>query len=395
MIFGMAGVGKSDIMRYASALIKEEIEDPKFEMKDIRVGSMETGDLIGIPRVREVMPGEHRTVWSKPEWWPEEGTRGIIFLDELNRAGTNDVLQCLFQFVLGEKDHATGKLLRKCHTHVLPEGWSVMAAGNPDVAEYVTQVLDKSMLGRLVQIKAELDVPAAIEWMKQHLPQEEIWKFVQQNPEVLGQDDEYDLVVHPAPRAQEIISDMWTHMTDNDRVIWGQEMMAGLIGLENANLQYKFMNHQLLQPITAEELMEVEDFNSFYTNKLRNYVGDGEGGDGTLHLDVLNVTLNDVVNYVKTTPLNARESQTLVQFIEFLPPDMSLAFLQKGMEHYQHFTSVVLEVVESHPEYMHQMIRAMHTQDETFDKRAQILIDIDPDYAVLRGEDENDLPSFE
>ena len=106
-IWGHRGVGKS-------SLVKQIADDLGNSFVDLRLASQEVGDLIGLPH-RDT----NRTVWLKPSWFPEEGTSGVLFLDELNRA-PRDVRQAVFQLVLD----------RKLHTHTLPSGWSIVAAGN-------------------------------------------------------------------------------------------------------------------------------------------------------------------------------------------------------------------------------------------------------------------------
>src|SRR5262249_58690591 len=62
-------------------------------------------------QLRTATPGERKRLQPR---YP----RGVLFLDELNRA-PDDVLQAAFQLVL---DGAVGE-------YMLPDGWSVVAAG--------------------------------------------------------------------------------------------------------------------------------------------------------------------------------------------------------------------------------------------------------------------------
>ena len=141
LLVGPMGVGKSWIP-------KEAAKELGIACIDLRLAQQEVGDLTGLPR----RDGK-RTVWSRPEWWPEDPTsKGILFLDELNRAPV-DVLQAVFQLV-GEW---------KLHTHVLPSEWIIVSAMNPDNGSYQVDSLDIAMLRRFCQIKV---LPSSGEWVR-------------------------------------------------------------------------------------------------------------------------------------------------------------------------------------------------------------------------------------
>ena len=70
LFVGPMGIGKSDI-------VKQVTNELGLGFIDLRLAQMEPGDLIGIP----YRDGD-RTSWAKPEWFPKEGTKGILHLDE-------------------------------------------------------------------------------------------------------------------------------------------------------------------------------------------------------------------------------------------------------------------------------------------------------------------------
>lgn len=71
LVWGDSGIGKSQT-------VKQFADENNLQFIDLRLGQMETGDLVGLP-ARE---GD-RTIWLKPEWFPTEG-EGVLFLDEIN-----------------------------------------------------------------------------------------------------------------------------------------------------------------------------------------------------------------------------------------------------------------------------------------------------------------------
>ena len=88
---------------------------------------------------------------ARPGWFPTKG-KGVVFLDELNRAHP-DVLNALFSFALN------GTL----HTHKLPKGWKVVAAGNYNNEMFnVTDTSDQAFNSRFCHIDFK---PTVEEWL--------------------------------------------------------------------------------------------------------------------------------------------------------------------------------------------------------------------------------------
>jgi hypothetical protein len=158
-LWGDRGIGKSTLV----SDIGKELNMP---VVDLRLATQEVADLIGIPYKEN-----GRTIWAAPEWFPDESQpNGILFLDEMNRA-QRDVRQAAFQLVLD----------RKLHTHVLPSGWRIVAAGNYfgayDVAE-----MDEAMMSRFGHIDVETNQHAVCAYgvEKHWIPR--ITDFLRANP---------------------------------------------------------------------------------------------------------------------------------------------------------------------------------------------------------------------
>lgn len=160
LIKGNHGIGKSQV-------VKQIAEDAKISFIDMRLAQNDVGDLKGLP-----FQTDGRTYFAPPDWFPlDEGTRkeiallqnltkeissgrfgdkGILFLDELNRA-TREVQQAAFELVLD----------RRINMRSLPDGWRVVAAINADSDIYDINEMGPALVSRFAVV--ELD-PSVEEW---------------------------------------------------------------------------------------------------------------------------------------------------------------------------------------------------------------------------------------
>lgn len=338
--WGQKGVGKSDVVWQSAKFIGERIGDTKFGLVDLRLGTQETGDLVGIPRVQKVTlengVEEFRTVWGKPEWWPIEGTNGIIFLDEFNRAGTNDVIQAMFQFVLGYKK-PDGTRGRRLHTHELPSGWSVICAGNPDTADYVVQSIDTAMLDRFIQIKIDVQKKVSVKWMKDNLQNKEIWKFVQATGNSLGKNENFQLSTTPSPRSYEMVDDLLKYMDEKQFNNYGLEAVTGLLGEELGMILYQHLKESLLRPIPAKDVMDCKDFDKFVKETVSKYLS-----KDTNHFELIEITLTELLGEIEKKALTEEQATNISNFLDLLPPDLHLKFIREGVVHGENFLPIIL-----------------------------------------------------
>lgn len=140
-VWGLQGVGKTQT-------IKQYCKENDLGLVVLNTATQEVGDLVGLLMKSE----DGQTVThARPTWFPTTG-KGIVFLDELNRAPA-EVIQALFPFVID------GTL----HTHRLPEGWRVVAAGNYQSDKFtVTDTSDAAWLSRFCHLDL---VPSVEEWI--------------------------------------------------------------------------------------------------------------------------------------------------------------------------------------------------------------------------------------
>lgn len=388
-LWGPKGVGKSDGVAQGARAIGDNLGVP-FGFRDLRLGCMEVGDLIGIPRAREVAPNVWRTVYAVPDWFPIVGQldtegnvtpeHGIVFLDEFNRAGTNDVIQAMFQFILGTKNPQTGLVERFLHTHKLPQGWSVVAAGNPDTSDYVVQAIDTSMLDRLIQVVVDVEKKVATTWMRENLKNDEIWKFVQGTRESLGKPEQVKISVTPSPRSYEFVDDMLKAMTEEDFNNFGLEVLIGIVGETVGTLLYKHLQDTLLKPLTAKEIMDCKNFDKLVKERLTLYISKNKN-----HLELIDITLTDILEIVKKKEPTAVQATNIINFCELLPPDMSLKFMQQGAT-IEKFIPIVLDLMpkEKNPFTMN-LILSMGYTEEVIKENLEKLNKIVEDYEKTKA----------
>ena len=126
-LWGVHGIGKS-------ALVRQFAEDRAIGFVDLRLAQLDATDLRGLP---DRSP-EGTTQFLPPEELPRNGS-GILFLDELNRSSA-EVRAAIFQLVLD----------RRIGNYILPEGWTIVAAGNFYGDEYDTHELDPAFRDRFL-----------------------------------------------------------------------------------------------------------------------------------------------------------------------------------------------------------------------------------------------------
>lgn len=134
MIWGPPGIGKSELI----AEIGEETNRPVIDM---RLLLLEPTDIKGIP----FFDPETKTMkWAQPADLPTETflSNAILFLDEINAAAPS-VQAAAYQLILN----------RRVGEYRLPDGVSMVCAGNRDSDKGVTYRMPSPLANRLVHIE--------------------------------------------------------------------------------------------------------------------------------------------------------------------------------------------------------------------------------------------------
>lgn len=144
MVWGAPGIGKSDI-------IKQIGDEAKREVIDIRLPLWEPTDIKGIPFYNSK---SNLMEWAPPIELPSDPkSKAILFLDEIN-AAPPAVQAAAYQLILN----------RQVGAYKLPEGVSIVAAGNRETDRGVTFRMPAPLSNRFVHLEMKADFEDWFEW---------------------------------------------------------------------------------------------------------------------------------------------------------------------------------------------------------------------------------------
>lgn len=183
-IWGPPGVGKSQTVAAVTTKLGREL-------RDVRAVQFDPVDLRGLPLVN----GDGRTHWSVPDFLPHDGT-GVLFLDELNAADRSVQAAC-YQLVLD----------RRLGDYVLPDGWTIVAAGNNESDRAVTNRMSTALASRFVHLDYEVHLDDWCAWaVGADLPPELI-AFIRFRPNLLHAfEPKSQEKAFPCPRTWEFVA---------------------------------------------------------------------------------------------------------------------------------------------------------------------------------------------
>jgi len=188
-IWGAPGIGKSNIVHQLA-------DSLNLELTDVRAVLLDPVDLRGLPSIND-----GKTKWAVPDFLPKKG-KGILFLDELNRAPAL-VQNACFQLVLD----------RKLGEYILPDGWNVIAACN-ESGTGVTKMSD-ALANRFVHLQAETDLNDWCKWAVEKDIEPSLIAFMRFRSELLHQYDARQKAF-PTPRSWEFVSRIVAASTSQD-----------------------------------------------------------------------------------------------------------------------------------------------------------------------------------
>lgn len=215
-LVGPPGVGKSAIVKQVSKELYYE------NFLDIRMSQHDATDTKGIP---ETEGGVLK--WISPEFMPIvgskwEGTSGVLFFDELNRAQP-EVLQTVFEIVHD----------RRIGMNPILDSWFIIAAGNYGYEDGTDVVeMDLALKNRFQWI--EVEAPTFSEWKEWAVPagiEPAVINFLEENDQYLNFKKEHEFVT---PRTWEYFSRILSNYKDDMRNI-AHLIGNTYIGSANAN----------------------------------------------------------------------------------------------------------------------------------------------------------------
>lgn len=273
-VWGHRGIGKS-------TAIVQLTNEMAIGFKDFRCSQIEASDLRGLPD-----RSDGRTVYFPPDDLPREFSKeeivhlletkgklkgksedekkkifdatnlklnsGILFLDELNRA-EDDVIQAVFQLVL---DRCIG-------SYKLPEGWSVVVAGNYPEGYNVNNFSDPAFLDRFVHLEVDARnkdyVSDWTDYMSSRHKNTKILQFIGANIDHLvgNVEGQLDFTIQPSPRS-------WDSIARVDKAASRYEanivffVLKGLIGMSLAQQYQRFSCKVLPREVIERGVKAVE-----------------------------------------------------------------------------------------------------------------------------------------
>lgn len=182
MIWGAPGIGKSDLVREAAAV-------QGYPLIDLRLSQLEPTDLRGIP-----LHDNGKVRWIPPDELPDEardGPHGVLFLDEIN-AAPPPVAAAAYQLILD----------RRLGSYRLPEGWSIVAAGNRLDDRGITYVMPAPLANRFMHVHLQADAEVWLAWAARNDIDPVLRDFVAEQPEWLARFlPEPEVKAFPSPRS--------------------------------------------------------------------------------------------------------------------------------------------------------------------------------------------------
>jgi len=143
-MWGPPGIGKSDIVHQIGA-------EQEREVIDVRLSLWEPTDIKGIPYYN---PEKHSMTWAPPIELPSDpASTAILFLDELNSAAPA-TQAAAYQLILN----------RRVGTYILPEGVSIVAAGNREADKGVTYRMPAPLANRFLHLELRTDFDDWLNW---------------------------------------------------------------------------------------------------------------------------------------------------------------------------------------------------------------------------------------
>ena len=125
---------------------KKKDMDKHFFFIDVRISQLEPADIRGLP-----FPDGGNVRWLTPDWLPDGG-QGILFFDEINLAPPS-IQAAAYQLIND----------RKVGSYILPDGWTIFAAGNREIDGCNVFPMSAALKNRFLH--ATLNVPSDEEWI--------------------------------------------------------------------------------------------------------------------------------------------------------------------------------------------------------------------------------------
>jgi hypothetical protein len=297
-IHGGQGKGKTQT-------IKQVANELGLGFVHLHLATQEVGDLVGL-----LVHGKDGTVkHARPEWFPT-ANEGILFLDELNRAHP-DVLQAMFSLI------TEGTI----HTHKLPEGWHIVAAGNYNSNQFnVTDTSDAAWLSRFCHIDFQ---PSKEEFVTfaEYRNAETVADFIRTHGELLEQaqthKDTFDSITPNRRAWLEMIAPLESEESIEQ---FRYEVYSGIVGKTAATT---FMTHK----IHNEKRLSAKDVLNNYPKVSKKVQKMFEGNEN--RFDIVNSTVEEILTYLEGKNVSNVYVENFKAFLLDIPLELGLKVIKR------------------------------------------------------------------
>ena len=213
-LWGPPGIGKSSI-------IAQIAKEAGIACIDLRLSLLDPIDLRGIPFFDA---NDNSAVWAPASFLPDgkKDANGILFLDELNTAAPM-VQASAYQLILD----------RKIGEYTLPDGWSIVAAGNRESDRGVVFRMASPLANRFVHLEMEATVDDWKTWAIKENIDPTIIAFISYRPDTLFNfNTQNDEKAFATPRTWAYVNEILASKPDDDLLL---TMIKGSIGEELAS----------------------------------------------------------------------------------------------------------------------------------------------------------------
>ena len=297
---GKPGIGKSHVVNQFA--IENELM-----MIDLRLSQLDSVDIRGIPRIDYE---NQITKWFPPEFLPFrgikkwEGTKGILFLDEINRS-KSDVLQAIFQLIYD----------RKVGEYELFDDWFIVCAGNmgyedgTDVIEF-----DSALKNRLFYIDVDVNVDDWISWAEKEEINKYIVEFIKKYPNFLFMEFENEAgKKYVTPRSWEQFNNI-LKINDYENIIGISEIIAASLLNGAAPKFIEYLND--IKKLDAKKIVEK------YDNDVDNILKNMERHD-------IYALSEEIAQYLNANKSKKNNIENVEKFTKFLEDDSLISFWKK------------------------------------------------------------------
>ena len=217
-VWGSPGIGKSSI-------VKKIATDRDLEFVDLRLSLLDPTDLKGIPFFDK---DNNEAVWASPNFLPKElNSKGILFLDEINTAPPS-VQASAYQLVLD----------RKVGDYKLPDGWSIVAAGNNESDRGVVYRMPPPLANRFVHLSMEVSFEDWKSWAYENGIDSTIIAFLYYDSSKLFEfDPTKNQKSFPTPRSWEYVNRILSSGIESSLLL---ETISGAVGSQSATAFVSF-----------------------------------------------------------------------------------------------------------------------------------------------------------